>query len=236
MRIVALGDTHGRVIWKDIVDKEIIAADKIIFIGDYFDTHGGGVSGNKQIVNFKELLQLKREYPDKIVLLFGNHDFHYIRGIGETYSGYQAGYAVDIGAAIGDAITEGLVQMCYKHDKFVFTHAGVTMTWCVDNEIDMTDLETSINDMFKYKPAAFKFTMGGNFSNTGDDVTQPPIWVRPLSLLHDMVGGITCVVGHTTVKEIGISERLILIDTLGISEEYLIINDGVPEKGKLIRK
>jgi hypothetical protein len=51
-----------------------------------------------------------------------------------------------------------------------------------------------------------------------------------------MVGGITCVVGHTTVKEIGISERLILIDTLGISEEYLIINDGVPEKGKLIRK
>jgi hypothetical protein len=236
MKIVALGDTHGRVIWKDIIDQEIMSADKIIFIGDYFDTHGGGVSGNKQIVNFKKLLQLKREYPSKVVLLFGNHDFHYIRGIGETYSGYQAAYAVDIGAAIGDAISEGLVQMCFKHENFVFTHAGVTMTWCVDNEVDLTDLETSINDLFKYKPHAFKFAMGDNFSNTGDDVTQPPIWVRPESLLRDMVDGITCVVGHTTVKELGISPKLILIDTLGISEEFLIINDGVPEKGKLIRK
>lgn len=236
MKIVALGDTHGRVIWKDIVDQEIMSADKFIMIGDYFDTHGGGVSGNKQIVNFKELLQLKREYPDKIVLLFGNHDFHYIKGIGETYSGYQSSYAIDIGAAIGDAITEGLVQMCYKYENFVFTHAGVTMTWCVDNEVDITDLETSINDLFKFKPAAFKFAMGDNYSNTGNDVTQPPIWVRPESLLRDMVDNITCVVGHTTVKEVGISPKLILIDTLGISEEYLIINDGVPEKGKLIRK
>ena len=232
MKIVALGDTHGRVVWKEIVAKELDSSDKIVFIGDYFDTHGGGVSGNKQIENFKDILQFKKDNMDKVVLLFGNHDFHYIRGMNETYSGYQAGYAIDIGAVIGDAISEGLVQMCFKHDKFVFTHAGVTLTWCVDNEIDITDLETSINDLFKYKPAAFKFTMGDNYSNTGNDITQPPIWVRPESLLRDMVDGITCVVGHTTVKEIALSNKLILIDTLGWSGEYLVINDGVASRAK----
>ena len=33
MKIVALGDTHGRYNWKDIVAKES-DADKIVFIGD----------------------------------------------------------------------------------------------------------------------------------------------------------------------------------------------------------
>ena len=230
MKIIALGDTHGRVIWKDIVAKELESSDKIIFIGDYFDTRDNGISGNKQIVNFKELLQLKRDNPDKVVLLFGNHDFHYLRGVGETYSGYQAGYAIDIGAAINDAIAEGIMQMCYRIDKYVFTHAGVTKTWCLDNEIDVTNLETSINDLFKYKPLSFKFTMGDNYSQTGNDVCQSPIWVRPVSLLRDMVDDITCVVGHTTVNEIGISDKLILIDTLGITGDYLTIIDGVPSK------
>lgn len=35
MRIVALGDTHGRVLWKEIVAKEK-DADKIVFIGELF--------------------------------------------------------------------------------------------------------------------------------------------------------------------------------------------------------
>lgn len=235
MKIVALGDIHGRVIWKEIVAQELASCDKFIFMGDYFDTRNGGVSGNKQIENFKEILQLKRDNPDKVVLLFGNHDFHYIPGIGENYTGFQAAYYVDIGSNIRDAISQNLVQMCFKHEQYVFTHAGVTMTWCVDNEVDTSDLESYINDLFKYQPSAFKFTVGDNLSRTGDDMTQSPIWVRPESLLRDMVGGIVCVAGHTTVTEIAISRKLILIDALGTSEEYLIITDGIPNKGKIIR-
>jgi predicted phosphodiesterase len=37
MKIVTLGDTHGRDIWKTIVKIEE-DFDKFIFIGDYFDT------------------------------------------------------------------------------------------------------------------------------------------------------------------------------------------------------
>ena len=96
MKLIALGDIHGRSIWKDIVNLEK-DANKIVFIGDYFDSHNSGYSGNRQIENFKDIIAFKEANPDKVITLTGNHDYHYIRGIGETYSGYQGGYALEIG-------------------------------------------------------------------------------------------------------------------------------------------
>lgn len=234
MKVIGLGDTHGRNIWKEITAKEE-DADKIIFIGDFFDTHDRGHSPNRQIENFKDIIAFKKANMDKIILLFGNHDFHYLKGIGENYSGYQAGYAHDIGELLHEALASDLMQMCYKHDKFLFSHAGVTKTWCKNNDIDLDNIEQSINDQFKFKPNTFKFTSGANFSNTGDDVTQPPIWVRPQSLYGDMVDDVICVVGHTTVKTLDINpefNKLIMIDCLGTSGEYLVITDGVANKLK----
>lgn len=229
MKIIALGDIHGRSIWKDIVNKEN-DADKIIFIGDYFDTRSGGYSANRQIRNFKDILEFKKANMDKVILLTGNHDFHYIKGIHENYSGYQQNYAIDIGEVIHSALNEDILQMCYKHDNYIFTHAGVTKTWVEANEIDLGNLEQSINDLFKYKPYQFCFTRGANYSNTGDDVTQSPIWVRPESLNKDIIDNTICVVGHTSVTELTITERIILIDSLGTSKQYLSIIDGVLHK------
>jgi predicted phosphodiesterase len=240
MKIIAIGDTHGRVNWKKIVEKEA-SADKIIFIGDYFDTHHQGVSGNKQIVNFKEIVEFKKANPDKVVLLTGNHDYHYIRGVGETYSGYQGGYALEIGELVEQAIKDDLMQMCYLHDKFFFSHAGLTKTWVqtvlTPNNINpLVDdiMVQQINDYLKFQPRVFGFAMGANFDQTGDDVTQGPIWVRPYSLANDMVEEITCVVGHTTVRKLGIVETtpIILIDCLGTTGEYLIIEDGVAKSSE----
>lgn len=240
-RIICLGDTHGRTKWKEIVAKES-AADKILFIGDYFDTHHGGVSGNKQLANFKEILAFKREHPEQVIMLFGNHDFHYLRGMsakGETYSGYQGTYAHDFGEAIDDALSDDSMQMCWTYDNFVFSHAGLTKTWCNrvlgTEEARGQELQTLVNDMFKFKPLNFGFMMGDNYSQTGDDITQGPIWVRPMSLMSDMLEDTVCVVGHTTVTKLGLDKKfpkIILIDCLGTSGQYLIIEDGKPTASK----
>lgn len=71
MKIIALGDIHGRDIWKDIVKKES-DADKIVFVGDYVDTHDN-ISPYKQVDNFKEIVEYKKENKDKVILLIGNH-------------------------------------------------------------------------------------------------------------------------------------------------------------------
>ena len=37
MKIIACGDTHGRVNWKKIAEKELATCDKFIFIGELSD-------------------------------------------------------------------------------------------------------------------------------------------------------------------------------------------------------
>jgi hypothetical protein len=187
-------------------------------------------------VNFKEIVEFKKANPQQVVLLTGNHDFHYIRGIGETYSGYQAGYALTIGELVEGAIKDGHMQMCYAQDGYLFSHAGLTKTWCKlilgNDSPEVNDvLIQTINDYLVYQPKVFMFRMGNNLSYTGDDVTQGPIWVRPYSLSIDKVDGVVCVVGHTPQRE-GISivedKGIILTDCLGETDQYLIIEDGKP--------
>lgn len=235
MKTITIGDIHGRIKWKDIVSKEN-DADKIIFIGDYFDSHDKESSGDVQIKNFKEILDFKKDNPQKVILLTGNHDFHYIRGVGETYSGHQASYALEIGELVEGSIKDGLLQMCYLQDGYFFSHAGLTKTWCKeflgnDNPQVNEVLVQTINDFLTYQPKVFKFNSGANSSWTGDDVTQGPIWVRPFSLSKDKVDDVVCVVGHTQTRfGVNIVEEssIILTDCLGETDEYLIIEGGKP--------
>ena len=198
------------------------------------------MSGTRQIEIFKEILALKQAEPNKFILLFGNHDFHYIRNIGEDYSGYQYGLAHDIGEVIHYAIDNDLVQMCHLQGEFFFSHAGLTKTWCEKylgtRTPNLDVLEQDVNDLFKYQPKCFTFmnNVGENMDMTGDDVTQSPIWVRPMSLKKDMVDGIRCVVGHTQVRQLGLNDQfpqIILIDCLGYTDEYLVIEDGIAKIG-----
>jgi hypothetical protein len=162
------------------------------------------------------------------VLLFGNHDFHYLETASHPYSGFQRRYKGAISALLHDALDKGLMQMCYVQEGFLFSHAGITKTWCAANGIAVQQLEPAINALFLSRPQAFDFTPGPNFDMYGDDVTQTPIWVRPHSLMQDRVPGYTQVVGHTQQKGIVVTADVILIDTLGISGEYLAITDGMP--------
>ena len=233
-RICVIGDIHGRSVWKQIVEAEK-EAEQIIFVGDYFDSRDG-YAPSRQIANFKEILDYKRANMDKVILLTGNHDLHYMKGINEDYSGYQFGSAIDIQEVIEGALKEGLLQMCYIHNKYLISHAGVTMTWCADHKINMSDLERSINDEFKFRPTSFKFLMGDNYSQTGDDICQGPVWVRPLSLYKDKIDGYIFIVGHTSVTRIDVSKadmfKMKLIDAL-YEQEYLIIENDVASVGKI---
>lgn len=219
MKITALGDIHGRAIWKQIVE-ENMDSDKIVFQGDYFDTHEN-ISVKEQMENFADIAQFKRFYPDKVVLLFGNHDFHYLRGIGmeETYSGYNAYAAPAISILLHRELE--CMQMCFAHKELLFSHAGVTKTWKDRNEVETPE---DINELFVHKPRAFKFTSGINQDPYGDDITQSPIWVRPRSLEEDGLTDFIHIVGHTTVPIIKQEENIILIDAL--PRQYLVWEDG----------
>lgn len=197
MKIIAIGDLHGRNIWKDIINKTDY--DKVIFIGDYFDSDEG-ISAEQQAENFKDVIAFKKDNPEKVKLLFGNHDFHYLPSVTEHYSGFQPAHRKDFEVLIKDAVDEDFLQACFVFENILFTHAGLTKTWSSAYDIDTKNPEQQLNDLLKHQPEAFRFAPGKNHSAIGDDITQSPIWVRPESLQQDKVDYFTQVVGHTSEK------------------------------------
>lgn len=229
---IAIGDIHGRDIWKQIVNKELNQTDKIIFIGDYFDSFD--IDMPTQINNFKDLLELKKSYPEKIVLLTGNHDIHYLSSMQEQYSGYNHKFAYIIeNDCILPAIQDKLLQMCHIEDNFIFTHAGLTKTWLLLTDIiesidSIVDLDVKLNDVFYYRPNTFRFQSSYKFSLSdyyGDNIWQGPLWVRPSSLISDKIDKYKQVVGHTEMNGILKKNDVYFIDCLS-KGDYLKFNEG----------
>jgi len=220
MRVIAIGDIHGRTCWKEILDKEEF--DKAVFIGDYFDTHEG-ITAEQQISNFQEIIKARVD-DDRINLLFGNHDLHYITD--QRYSGYQPTHDIEIMHLLKANMQ--YLKAVAEIDGVLFSHAGVTKTWCKDAEIDTDNLVDAINELFHNNPGRFGFVMakGGRFTNPyGDDPEQGPMWVRPYSLSLDKID-ITQVVGHTSVDQVSYDPKVDIHMIDALPNEYLTILDG----------
>jgi len=237
MKTLVLGDTHGRSVWKLIVNME--RPDRVIFIGDYFDSFN--IPAVDQMFNFNEIVEYKESGKADVIMLIGNHDHHYYYPeIGNTgTSGYQYGAA----AAINKVIDENRehLQMAYSFDNFLFTHAGVSPVfmdqvfgeggWEKDNIVEL------LNEKMKYQPKAFEFN---GMESSGDNTTQTPIWIRPRSLMsankkHEkgLKNDYIQIVGHTQMHELDLvgsdkftGGKYYFVDTLDTSGQYLIIEDG----------
>ena len=238
-KTIVLGDTHGRSFWKLITHQE--NPDRVIFIGDYFDSYD--IPGPEQIQNFKEIIEYKNKGINEVILLIGNHDYHYMKGITEQYSGYQHNLATSIQFELED--NKQHLQMAYQMGEFLFTHAGVSSEfmdsvfgkggWKTEEIVDL------LNEQFKYKPQTFGFGLAVDVTKAlwldpyGDNREQSPIWIRPRSLMaanrETLRKQVIQVVGHTGVTTMTGQEnmsggRYFLTDCLETSGEYLIIEDN----------
>ena len=163
MKTVILGDTHGRPLWKQIVVDE--QPDRVIFIGDYFDAYDDFTAA-EQMWNFEQIINFKESGKAEVIILVGNHDYHYIRGVYEHYSGYQSGARPAIEQLLED--NKHHMQMCYQMGIFIFSHAGISKTWLENQKWNSEDFVTDyVNDLWKYKPNAFKFV---GLDPYGDDI------------------------------------------------------------------
>ena len=91
---IIIGDIHGNKEWKQIV-KRHDDADEFIFVGDYLDPYRKGKRQvedlQKCAENFKKIINFKAENRDRVTLLLGNHDYHYLPNVSafETCSRYD---------------------------------------------------------------------------------------------------------------------------------------------------
>jgi len=227
MRILVIGDVHGRDNWKKAVEQ--VEYDKVVFLGDYFDSWNE--SAEQQIKNFNEILEFKKKSDNEVILLIGNHDYHYLIDT-EKYSGYQESYAKRFKELILPRVLDGTLDVSHQYDKFLFTHAGVTNTWLEsqgwsDAKKEGVSIDEFLAITFLNSFDTFRFN---GVDNTGNDVTQGPFWVRPESLYSDAYGNgeITHVVGHTRIKNIQyIQPNILLCDT--DNKYYAVFNTNTAE-------
>ena len=77
-KILILPDVHGRTFWLEACDHKD-DFEKIVFLGDYVSPYPyEDISNARAIEIFNEVLDFKKENPEKVVLLMGNHDFSYV--------------------------------------------------------------------------------------------------------------------------------------------------------------
>lgn len=228
--LIAIGDTHGRDNWKKIINQHIDDVDKFVFVGDYFDSFD--IGPEQQMSNFLDIIEFKKNNIEKVDLLIGNHDFHYlyIDGSIKQYSGYQELRDFDIHHLLDE--NKKYLQLATQYnDEYLFTHAGVTQTWAslvgIDPTLPIPELVVQLNDVLEFQPKKLDFNSGiDRYSDPyGNNHFQSPIWVRPPSLTFDGLENVFQVVGHTGQSTIMTKfEGFAFIDTME-RDEYLIIDD-----------
>lgn len=236
MKIVVLGDIHGRLIWNDILEAEE-NIDLVIFLGDYVSTHDEEVTSEQQLANLEDILEHKRDNMDKIILLRGNHDIQHMGYPWAKCSGFDAEVMKNFPK---ETFTE-LTQWCHimnlpvkfngevTERQIIFSHAGISAKWLENNELCINEInDLPIDERWKFTP--------DNFNDwSGESISQPPTWIRPASLAASWPEGNPIqIVGHTGYGKIFKPEfhspldkiDLFLCDALE-QKQYLVYEDGV---------
>lgn len=206
MKIQIVGDVHGTDFWKKAKEK-VNDYDKTIFLGDYFDSFDIGFW--KQYRNIREILDFKKEHFDAVDLLYGNHDFAYLSRL-FFCSGTQFSYYEKISSLF--AYNKECFQIASIYKNYVFSHAGISKFWLINNGIELKDINN-----IDYKKFGF---VGPN--NSGDNYDEGPLWIRPRSLLINSakpevneIDNFNQVVGHTAMEtelEMANGKKLFIVD------------------------
>ena len=191
MKILINPDIHGRVFWKYSIEHKD-EFDKIIFLGDYLDAYSPDLLINEKD-NFKEIIQFKKDNLDKVILLLGNHDCHYINSKIFHSSRYNLFKANVYHKLFNDNLD--LFQLVYIYNKYLFSHAGVYEEWLkmcdlnLDNLInyDLDKLASHLNVLDYYR---------GGYGNVGSCIWAD---IRD-SETEKLLKGYYHIFGHTQLK------------------------------------
>lgn len=220
MKLIVIGDIHGRKNWKDLIDKSAVN----VFVGDYFDPYED-YEFDELKQNFLDIMRFKIQYPENVVLLYGNHDYHYARTEHAESSRYDS-YNSPLIRDLFEAHKHLFYGVAYSPDeKHIITHAGITSDWIkqylpsVNEKTPLKKLEMLINNLWETNHEAFSFANNCAFYDFyGTTPTQSPIWIRPetlerhaLNLNKEWIQ----IVGHTQFEDIVEYKNLVFVDVLG---------------------
>jgi len=242
--LMCVGDVHGRTFWKDAIDKHLDECDKVIFLGDYLDEYPDEDITRKQSKeNFEEIIKLKEDNPDKVVLLIGNHDEHYIAPSFTRSTRYSSSHSRSYREMFLTHFSFFKIahEETVNDKKYLFTHAGVMKSWYERNKEAIGEL--TVDNLDKLKDYGGGINILGEISKYrtwfGEE-TGSPLWsdiaekISDESSIDNVIPNDDSIVdeydyqifGHTRLKHELITDKWACLDC----RKAFILND----EGKLI--
>ena len=191
IKYLLLPDTHGRQFWIEPVKEVLENTDaKICFLGDYLSPYPyeweDGVDYNRvSIERFKEIIQLKKDNPDRVTLLLGNHDATYAIGPNICECRMDRRNFSEIEKLFRD--NRELFQIAEETElagrKIMFSHAGIFKEWAKsvwgeDAEADDFKVIDRLNDAWLMENYAILRRLGDydNYRGWGGVRYASPVW------------------------------------------------------------
>ena len=195
-KVIALGDIHGSTKWRNIVDGNKDA--QIVFLGDYLDPYVE-YDCDEILDNLIEIIDFKRNNKDRVVLLLGNHDLHYISSDAEICTRFDFRIARKAGILFIENFK--LFQYAFQLKDIIFTHAGISQRWFEKDfkgniEHNIADQLNNPTDNQIEALCRIGAGRGGEEGRVGG------IFWADRSELKDPLHGFTQVVGHNRVEDI----------------------------------
>lgn len=140
MKLLIIPDIHCRKFWRNTIDKNIAFVDKVIFLGDYLDPYPKEIETNPDLMEvsssndsqkaldmLNDIVSLKKNEPDKYILLLGNHTCSYI------WPKFSAGSRTDHRnwEKYHKFFSQNLeyFNLVWIEENNIFSHAGISEGW-----------------------------------------------------------------------------------------------------------
>lgn len=202
LRCIAIGDLHGKEVWKNIDPSKY---DRIIFLGDYVDAFV--CPDVIMLKNLREIVEFKKANPEKVILLLGNHDLQYLEWPEPKFG--CTGFRPQMQPQFSGIFKENrqLFQVAYQIGEYLFTHAGLTRRFYEKNKglLDYYCLEEcnyadKLNAVQNHGTMKEKTMLHNVGSDRGGKGFGGITWVDKNEFsVENLLPGIHQIVGHTPV-------------------------------------
>lgn len=215
MRVLSVPDLHGSSCWKTIDPAEY---DRIVFLGDYCDSYTK--TDDEIVSNLRDIITFKLQYPEKVVLLLGNHDLQYVYE--EPMfgcSGFRRSYLLKLRHVFHSSVDLFKITHHEKIGKknWVFTHAGITKTWLELMHLQAKSPAKLVHEINEWYSAFMRMSIRDKSIKEGDierskrmkdlmmvgrsrggwGKTGGPLWSDFSEMIRDFPGKFCQCVGHS---------------------------------------
>ena len=175
MKIIIVPDVHGRPFWRDVLTNK---EDTIVFLGDYSDPYWyEEITHEDAVRELTDIVQFKKNNPERVILLLGNHDASYIHNVFT-----RCRFSDELQDEYRKLFTDepDLFQIAWGRTidniNYLFTHAGLHLGWLKTMGSNLkkdSNVVSELNRAWKDTPEIFA-TVGR--MRGGNSLYPSPIW------------------------------------------------------------